>query len=183
VILCKSQWAKAVDHAIFPGLQGGPLMHIVAGKAVAFAEALQPSFKKYAADIVANAKALADELTAKGWRLVSGGTDNHLMLVDLRSRDVSKNLTGHDGARFLASAGIIANKNTIPFDTRPPIQSSGIRLGTPALTSRGMGIEQMKTIAGWIDQILTSDGDQGLCAKIRKTVSEFCKQFPIRSVI
>jgi glycine hydroxymethyltransferase len=183
VILCKSQWARAVDHAIFPGLQGGPLMHIVAGKAVAFAEALQPSFKKYAADIVANAKALADELTAKGWRLVSGGTDNHLMLVDLRSRNVSKNLTGHDGARFLAQAGIIANKNTIPFDTRPPIQASGIRLGTPALTSRGMGKEQMKTIAGWIDQVLASDGDQALCAKIRQTVSEFCRQFPIRSVI
>ncbi|MFB3892863.1 MAG: serine hydroxymethyltransferase [Phycisphaerae bacterium] len=177
VILCKGRWARAVDSAIFPGIQGGPLMHVVAAKAVSFLEATGDDFRKYAAAIVANAKALADELLARGWRLVSGGTDNHLMLVDLRSRD--ENLTGKVAAGWLAQAGIIANKNAIPFDPRPPLDASGVRLGTPALTTRGMGPGQMKQIAGWIDKILTSRGEQSVIESIRGGVAELCGQFPI----
>ncbi|MBI5723322.1 MAG: serine hydroxymethyltransferase [Planctomycetes bacterium] len=177
VILCKKDWAKKIDSAIFPGLQGGPLMHVIAAKAVCFLEALNPEFEQYAATIIANAKALAEQLIAKGWRLVSGGTDNHLMLVDLRSR--LKDLTGHNAALWLARAGLICNKNTIPFDTRPPIESSGIRLGTPALTSRGMGSNEMARIAAWIDQILLSGGDSGAADRVRGQVEELCRQFPI----
>ena len=155
-------------------------MHVVAGKAVAFREAMLPDFKAYVAAIVANAKALADELMAKGWRLVSGGTDNHLMLVDLRSR--KPDLTGHDAAIWLSKAGIIVNKNGIPFDPRPPIKTSGIRIGSPALTTRGMGISQMKTVAGWIDEILSSDGNEAVIKKVSSAVLELGRQFPIPNV-
>jgi len=177
IILCKAKWAQQIDSAVFPGIQGGPLEHVIAAKAVAFKEAMKPEFKNYVAAIVGNARALADELMARGWRLVSGGTDNHLLLVDLRSRDTK--LTGQMAADYLASAGLIANKNAIPFDTRPPKITSGIRLGTPALTTRGMGFEQMKTIAGMIDEILSSRGGELAIAKARETVRELCRQFPI----
>jgi len=177
IILCTADWAKKIDSAVFPGLQGGPLEHVIAAKAVAFHEAMKPEFKDYAAAIVANAQALADEMTARGWRLVSGGTDNHLMLVDLRSRD--EELTGHVAANWLAEAGIICNKNAIPFDPRKPFHASGVRLGTPALTTRGMGADEMRTIAGWIDRAITSEGDEAALAEVRGQVLELCRQFPI----
>jgi len=179
LILSKQKWARKVDAAIFPGLQGGPLMHIIAAKAVAFHEALQPEFRQYAAAIIANAKVLAEELMSMGWRLVSGGTDNHLMLVDLRSKDAD--LTGATAAGWLASAGIVANKNKIPFDPRSAVETSGIRLGTPALTTRDMGAEQMKAIAGWIDHIIISKGDESAIGEIGGKVNELCQQFPIPS--
>jgi glycine hydroxymethyltransferase len=177
VILCRHQHAKAVDRAIFPGIQGGPLVHVIAAKAVAFLEAMRPDFRDYAAAIVANAQALAGELMARGWRLVSGGTDNHLMLVDLRNRRAD--LTGHVAATWLASAGIIANKNAIPFDPRPPVEASGVRLGTPALTTRGMKAAEMKRIAAWIDRVLMSNGEDSLLTGVAREVREFCGQFPI----
>jgi glycine hydroxymethyltransferase len=177
LILSRKDRAHSVDHAIFPGMQGGPLLHVIAAKAVAFGEALRPEFKDYAAKIIANAKVLSEAILSRGWRLVSGGTDNHLMMIDLRSR--MPDLTGHDAANLLASTGIIANKNTIPFDPRSPMKGSGVRLGTPALTTRGMGAEQMKTIAGWIDEVLLSGGAEGMLTKVRKGVAELCRQFPI----
>jgi glycine hydroxymethyltransferase len=177
IILCRQVWARAIDRAVFPGLQGGPLMHIIAAKAVSLHEAAQPGFRAYAAAIVANAKALAAELTARGWRLVSGGTDNHLLLIDLRSR--AAELTGQAAAELLASTGLIANKNVLPFDPRPPAEASGVRLGTPALTARGMGPEQMKQVAGWIDQVLSCGGDEKVLQSVRGRVQELCGQFPI----
>ncbi|MCK4601677.1 MAG: serine hydroxymethyltransferase, partial [Phycisphaerae bacterium] len=177
IILCRKQYAKAIDAAVFPGLQGGPLMHVIAAKAVAFEEAMQPEFKEYAEKIVANAKTLAETLMEKGWRLVSGGTDNHMMLLDLRSR--REDLIGHVAADQLAAAGIIANWNSIPFDPRPPMKASGLRFGTPALTTRGMGAEQMMQIAALIDEVLTSGGDETVIVKARQTVGELCREFPI----
>ncbi len=177
IILCRKKWARAIDRAVFPGLQGGPLMHVAAAKAVAFGEAMRPEFKDYAARIVSNAKALAEALMGRGWRLVSGGTDNHLMLIDLRCRD--ENLTGETAAGWLASANIIANRNSIPFDTRGPLETSGIRLGTPALTTRGMGQAEMQQIAGWIDEILSAGGLEAVTTKVRGAVGELCRQFPI----
>ncbi len=138
---------------------------------------MKPEFKDYAKKIIDNAKVLAEELMNHKWRLVSGGTDNHLMLIDLRSRN--KELTGHAAADWLAAAGIISNWNKIPHDPRPPMEASGIRLGTPALTTRGMGGEEMKLIAGWIDEVLTSDGSEEVTSKIRNKVTELCEQFPI----
>ncbi len=169
--------AKKVDKAVFPGLQGGPLMHVVAAKAVGFGEALRPEFKRYAEQIVANAQALARALTERGYRLCSGGTDNHLMLVDLRGRD--ENLTGADAETWLEAAGIITNKNGIPQDPRPPKVTSGLRLGTAALTTRGMKEEQMETIAGLIDQVLAQGGDETTANDVRSQVVELCKQFPL----
>ncbi|MDY6913855.1 MAG: serine hydroxymethyltransferase [Planctomycetota bacterium] len=177
IILCKKKYARAIDRAVFPGLQGGPLMHVAAAKAVAFYEAMRPEFKQYAAAIVANAKALAEALAKRGWRLVSGGTDNHMLLIDLRSR--CENLTGDQAANMLAATGIITNKNAIPFDPRPPLQASGVRLGTPALTTRKMGTEQMELIAGWIDEILLAGGDKQTTARVSGAVGELCRQFPI----
>ncbi len=176
VILCRKEHARAIDRAIFPGLQGGPLMHVIAAKAVTFHEAMQPAFKTYAAAIVANAQTLAGELLERGWRLVSGGTDNHLLLIDLRSKDA--NLTGRTAADWLASAGIIANKNAIPFDPRPPMDASGVRFGTPALTTRGMGAKEMKLIAEWIDEILTGGASETIVKSVRGGVAELCSQFP-----
>ncbi len=177
IILCRKQWAKAIDTAVFPGYQGGALMHVVAAKAVAFQEALQPEYRQYARNILANAQTLAACLLEKGWRLVSGGTDNHLLLVDLRTR--RPDLTGHVAANRLAQAGIIANKNKIPFDPRSAMETSGIRLGTPALTARGMGTEQMKQIAAWIDEILTAGCSDDRVAEIRQSVRALGRQFPI----
>ena len=177
IILCKAEWAKRIDAAVFPGLQGGPLEHVIAAKAVAFHEAMKPEFKQYAATIVGNAKTLAEELLARSWRLVSGGTDNHMLMIDLRSR--KPDLTGHQASERLAAAGIITNKNSIPFDPRKPVHTSGIRMGTPALTTRGMGPAEMKTIAEWIDMVLNSDGDQGVIDRVHDQVLEMCRQFPI----
>lgn len=177
VILCRQQWAKKVDLAVFPGIQGGPIMQNVAAKAVTFGECSKPHFTEYCKAIIANAKALAEALLAKGWRLVSGGTDNHLLLIDLRTR--MPETTGRQAAMHLAAAGIITNWNTIPNDPRPPAKTSGIRLGTPALTTRGMGTEQMKRIAGWIDELLIADGDEQVIARIRSGVAELCEAFPV----
>jgi len=177
IILCRKQYAKAIDRAVFPGIQGGPLMHIIAAKAVAFAEAAAPNFKDYAAAIVANAQALAEALAVKGWRIVSGGTDNHLLLIDLKSRDVE--LTAVAAADILAAGAIIANANPIPFDPPAISQWSGIRLGTPALTTRGMGPDEMRRIAGWIDRLLCCGGDETVITAVRREVQELSRRFPV----
>jgi len=168
--------AKKVDRKVFPGSQGGPLMHIIAAKAVAFGEALKPEFTTYSKQIVANAKALAEALVKHGYRLCSGGTDNHLMLVDLRERDA--NLTGADAEQWLESAGIIVNKNGIPNDPRPPMVTSGLRLGTPALTTRGMKENEMREVAALLDRVMDAKGDAGKCAQVREDVRELCARFP-----
>lgn len=173
VILCKEKYAKAIDKTIFPGMQGGPLMHIIAAKAVCFGEALQDDFKEYSKQIVKNAKVLADELTNYGFRLVSGGTDNHLILVDLTNKDI----TGKDAEHLLDSIGITANKNTIPFETKSPFITSGIRIGTPAVTTRGFKEEEMKQIAYFINYVI-DNRDKDL-SDIRNKVTELCKKFPI----
>jgi glycine hydroxymethyltransferase len=172
-ILCKSDWAQKVNQAVFPGMQGGPLMHVIAAKAVAFGEALQPNFRVYAAQIIANARALAYELERLGFRLVSGGTDNHLLLVDVASRG----LTGKAAEQALDAAGITVNKNMIPFDTRPPLDPSGIRIGTPALTTRGMREPEMRTIAGCIGAVLANPQDAKLQERIRGQARELGQQF------
>ena len=169
--------ATKIDRAVFPGSQGGPLMHVIAGKAVCFGEALRPEFGDYAAQVVTNAQKLAAALIGHGFRLVSDGTDNHLMLVDLRER-VPDN-TGKEVAGWLEQAGMIANHNGIPKDPRPPMQTSGIRLGTPAVTTRGMREPQMARIAAWIDRAVTSGGDEAVLANIREEVREFCTSFPL----
>ena len=169
--------AKAVNRSVFPGSQGGPLMHIIAAKAVALGEDLQPEFKTYAAQIVRNAKTLADALTAKGYRIVSGGTDNHLMLVDLRP--ISTELSGVEVAVALEKAGIIANYNGVPNDPRPPRQTSGIRLGTPALTTRGLKENDIKLVADFIDRAIRNKSDDAALSKIRGEVAEMCKKFPM----
>jgi glycine hydroxymethyltransferase len=169
--------AKKVNSRVFPGSQGGPLMHIVAAKAVAFAEDLKPEFKLYAAQIVKNARALATALAKKGYRLQSGGTDNHLMLVDLRARN--EHFTGADAEKALEAAGIICNKNAILNDPRPPKITSGIRLGTPALTTRGLRETDLEAVADFIDRALLAKDDAAALAKIRGEVAEFCKKFPM----
>ncbi|MGI1657446.1 MAG: serine hydroxymethyltransferase [Desulfitobacterium sp.] len=174
LILCKEEFAKAIDKAIFPGIQGGPLMHVIAAKAVAFGEALKPEFMEYQKRIVENAKILAAALADKGFRLVSGGTDNHLMLVDVRP----KGLTGKEAESILDEVGITVNKNTIPYDTASPTVTSGIRIGTPAVTSRGMDAEAMKKIADAIDSALTERNEKG-AAKAREIVAGLCAQFPL----
>jgi glycine hydroxymethyltransferase len=175
LILCKAQHAKAIDSAMFPGGQGGPLMHVIAAKAVCFQEALQPSFKEYQSQIVYNARALAEGMKRNGFRLVSGGTDNHLMLVDVGAR----NLTGKDCQIALDEAGITVNKNTIPFETRSPFQASGIRLGTPAVTTRGMKEPEMAAIADMISESLMDIKNVETLAKVRARVRELTAQFPL----
>jgi glycine hydroxymethyltransferase len=166
---------KAVDQAVFPGQQGGPLMHIVAAKAVAFGEALRPEFKTYAAQTIANAKVLAAELQAAGYRIISGGTDNHLMLVDV----FQKGILGSEAELALGKAGITVNKNSIPYDTNPPLKPSGIRVGTPALTTRGMKEAEMRQIAAWIGKALELRGDDAALERIRGQVAELANQFPL----
>jgi glycine hydroxymethyltransferase len=169
--------ATKINKAVFPGIQGGPLMHVIAGKAACFGEALKPQFKQYAAQVIANAKALADALMAKGWVLCSHGTDNHLLLIDLRKAE--GDLTGKTGALWLESAGIITNKNTVPNETRSPFVTSGVRMGTPALTSRGMKEPQMPVVAGLIDRVLHSGGDETVLSAVRGQVLQLCQQFPM----
>jgi glycine hydroxymethyltransferase len=178
--MCKAEWAKKIDSAVFPGLQGGPLMHIIAAKAAAFGECLKPEFKTYSAQILKNAKTLAEELTKRGFRLVSGGTDNHLMLIDLRGKDA--NLTGAAVEGWLQTAGIIVNKNMVPYDTRKAMETSGIRVGTPALTTRGLKEAEMRKVAAWFDAAVQSGGDAGKLAAIRAQVEEFTKGFPLPHV-
>jgi glycine hydroxymethyltransferase len=173
-ILCQPEWEKKVNSAVFPGVQGGPLMHVIAAKAVAFHEALQPSYRTYIDQVVANAQTLAEELQRHGFRIVSGGTDNHLLLVDVRPRG----LTGQVAETTLDQAGITVNKNKIPFDERPALDPSGIRIGTPALTTRGMKQEEMRTIARWMHEALTAATDLDKLRRIRSEVSELCRQFP-----
>jgi glycine hydroxymethyltransferase len=175
LILSGQQFAAAIDKAVFPGQQGGPLIHIVAAKAVAFREALKPDFKQYAAQIVANARVLAETLQAEGFRIVSGGTDTHLMLVDV----FAKGMFGSEAEVALGEAGITVNKNAIPYDTNPPLKPSGIRIGTPALTTRGMKETEMRSIGKWITQALNERGNPQALAHIRGQVLELAEQFPL----
>jgi glycine hydroxymethyltransferase len=169
--------AKKVDRKVFPGTQGGPLMHVIGAKAVAFGEALKPEFKTYCQQVVKNAQALATGLVKRGYRLCSGGTDNHLMLVDLRAR--SADLTGADAEKWLENAGIIVNKNGIPNDPRSPVLTSGLRLGTPALTTRGLKEADMELVAAWIDRVLGSSGDAATITAVRAEIRAYCAKFPL----
>ena len=176
IILCKdAEFGKQFNKAIFPGTQGGPLMHVIAAKAVAFGEALQPEFKEYAAQIIKNAKVLAETLTADGFRIVSGGTDNHLMLVDL----TSKNITGKEAQNFLDEVNITANKNTIPFEPRSPFVTSGLRLGSPALTTRGFKEDDMREVGDIIALVLDNPTDENKKIEARERVAALCKKYPI----
>jgi glycine hydroxymethyltransferase len=177
-VLCREEHAKTLDKTVFPGLQGGPLMHIIAAKAVCFHEALQPSFKEYARQIVVNAKTLAETLMAGGVRLASGGTDNHLMLCDM----TAIGLSGKIGEEALDRAGITVNKNMIPFDQRKPLDPSGIRIGTAALTTRGMKQDEMKRVGNWILTVLKSAQDQALAERVRKEIAEFAKNYPVPGI-
>jgi glycine hydroxymethyltransferase len=179
LILCDQDLAAAVDRAVFPGQQGGPLVHIVAAKAVAFREALQPSFAAYAKQIVANAQALAAALQEAGWRIISGGTDNHVMLVDVFRSGNANGMLGSEAEVALGKAGITVNKNGIPYDVNPPLKPSGIRIGTPALTTRGMQEVEMRQIASWIDQALQKRSDDAALARIRAEVAELANRFPL----
>lgn len=178
LIMSTAELAEAVDKAVFPGTQGGPHMHTIAGKAVAFGEALQPAFKAYAHQIVANAAALAEGLIAGGLRLVSGSTDNHLILVDCNSTGIS----GLKAQNALQGSGIIANKNTIPNDKRSPFVTSGLRLGTPALTSRGMGVDEMKRVAAWICRVMKDPDGDGVRDTVRHEVAEFARAYPVPGI-
>ena len=175
LVLCQQQYAAAVDKSVFPGQQGGPLMHIIAAKATAFKEVLDPSFKLYAQQIVANAKVLAEALQSEGYRIISGGTDTHLMLVDV----FAKGILGSEAEAALGEAAITVNKNAIPYDTNPPLKPSGIRIGTPALTTRGMKETEMRTIAKWIAEALEQRSNPQALAKIRGQVLELAEQFPL----
>jgi glycine hydroxymethyltransferase len=175
LILCQSQWAHEIDSNVFPGIQGGPLMHVIAGKAVAFHEAMQPEFTLYQQAVLKNAKALAGKLDNLGLRLVTGGTDNHIVLIDLSPMKI----TGNVAEKALDAAGITVNKNAIPFDPRPPQTASGIRLGTPAVTSRGFGVKELEQIAELIVQVLSNIGSAKVYDEVRRQVSEMCTKFPV----
>ena len=175
MILSKQEFAAAIDKVVFPGMQGGPLVHIIAAKAVCFREAMQPDFRDYARQVVANAKVLAETLAAEGFRIISGGTDTHLMLVDV----FSKGMFGSEAEKALDQAGITVNKNAIPFDTNPPLKPSGIRIGTPALTTRGMKEAEMRQVGRWISEALHHRTDAAVLAKIRKQVLELADTFPL----
>jgi len=175
MILSKAEFAQAIDKVVFPGIQGGPLVHIIAAKAVCFHEAMQPEFREYARQIVANAKVLAETLVGEGFHVISGGTDTHLMLVDV----FSKGMLGSEAEKSLGEAGITVNKNAIPFDTNPPLKPSGIRIGTPALTTRGMKEAEMRQIGRWIAEALLHRTDAAVLGKIRKQVFEVCEAFPL----
>jgi glycine hydroxymethyltransferase len=175
MILCKEPYAKVIDKVLFPGGQGGPLVHVIAAKAVSFLEALRPQFKEYQQNIVANAKVLAESLTGEGLRIVTGGTDNHLFLLDLTAVD----LTGKEAEKLLGEVDITVNKNTIPYDTRSPMVSSGIRIGTPALTTRGMRGEQMRKIGGLIATTLKNKDNESIKSDVRREVKKLCSEFPL----
>ncbi len=175
MILSKQEFAAAIDKVVFPGMQGGPLVHIIAAKAVCFQEALHPEFRDYARQIVANAKVLADTLASEGFRIISGGTDTHLMLVDV----FSKGMLGSDAEKALGEAGITVNKNAIPFDTNPPMKPSGIRIGTPALTTRGMKEPEMRQVGRWIAEVLNNRTDASVLGQIKRRVFELAEAFPL----
>ena len=175
MILCKQEYAAAVDKTTFPGMQGGPLVHIIAAKAVCFQEAMTPEFRDYARQIVANAKVLAETMAAEGFRVISGGTDTHVMLVDV----FSKGMLGSQAEDALGKAGITVNKNAIPFDTNPPLKPSGIRIGSPAVTTRGMREPEMRQIARWIAEALNNRTDAAVLSRIRRQVLEMCEAFPL----
>jgi glycine hydroxymethyltransferase len=175
MVMCRAQYAKDLDRAVFPGVQGGPLMHVIAAKAVCFREAATPEFKAYQAQLVANARRLATAMTAAGFRIVSGGTDNHIVLVDV----FSKGITGKVAEAALGQAGITVNKNAIPFDLNPPMVASGVRLGTPAVTTRGMGEAEMDLIAGFITRALDTPEDAGALTMIKAEVEQLCRKFPL----
>jgi glycine hydroxymethyltransferase len=177
-VLCREQYAKDIDKTVFPGMQGGPLMHVIAGKAVCFQEALQPNFKDYGRQIVANAKTLAETLMSGGIRLASGGTDNHLMLCDM----TSIGQTGKIGELALDKAGITVNKNMIPYDQRKPMDPSGVRIGTAALTTRGMKQDEMKKVGAWILRVLKSPDDESVLTTVRNEIREFTKSFPVPGI-
>jgi len=177
LILCKAAYAKDVNRSVFPGMQGGPLMHIIAGKAICFGEALRPEFKQYMQNVVDNARTLADVLASGGLRLISGGTDNHLMLVDVTTLGIGGKLA----EQTLDKCGITVNMNMIPYDQRKPMDPSGIRIGTPALTTRGMGRAEMRTIGGWMLEVLRNPDNQSLQRLIRSQIQELCRQFPVPS--
>jgi len=175
LILSRAQYAQAVDKVVFPGMQGGPLVHIVAAKAVCFREAMQPEFRQYQRQVVANAKALAETLMQEGYHVVSNGTETHLMLVDV----FSKGLRGKEAEAALGNANITVNKNAIPFDTNKPMNPSGIRIGTPAVTTRGMKEPEMRRIGGWIAEVLRNPQDEAKIAQVRRCVLELAEQFPL----
>jgi glycine hydroxymethyltransferase len=175
MILSKAEFAAAIDKVVFPGMQGGPLVHIMAAKTICFLEAMQPEFRDYAAQVVSNAKVLAETLAGEGFRIISGGTDTHLMLVDV----FSKGMLGSDAEKALGEAGITVNKNAIPFDTNPPMKPSGIRIGSPALTTRGMKEPEMRRVGRWIADALLHRTDAGALARIRKEVLGLCEAFPL----
>ena len=175
MILCKEKWAKEIDRLNFPGTQGGPLVHMVAAKAVCFKEAMQPDFREYQSQIVANAKALAAALAAHGFRIVSGGTDNHLFLLEVHTRGIN----GNDAQKALEHANITVNKNAIPFDPLPPMKAGGVRIGSPAVTTRGMREPEMQKIAGWIAEVLTNVTDVTVQDRVRAEVIAFCARFPL----
>ncbi|MGA2376700.1 MAG: serine hydroxymethyltransferase, partial [Candidatus Sulfotelmatobacter sp.] len=175
MILSKAEFAAAIDKVVFPGMQGGPLMHIIAAKAICFQEAMQPEFRDYAKQVVANANVLAETLADEGFRIISGGTDTHLMLVDV----FSKGMLGSEAEKALGEAGITVNKNAIPFDVNPPMKPSGIRIGTPALTTRGMKEAEMRQVGHWIAEALLQRNDAALLGKVRKQVLDLCEAFPL----
>jgi len=175
IVMCKAEWQKKIDMAVFPGLQGGPLEHVIAGKAVCFQEALRPEFSQYAGQVVANARALGEELTKAGYRLISGGTDNHLILIDM----TSQGLTGKTAEAALGKAGVTVNKNLIPFDQRKPLDPSGIRMGTAALTTRGMNEQVLRQVAGFIIEALKAPTDESHLAKVNQAVVEMLKSYPV----
>jgi glycine hydroxymethyltransferase len=175
LVLCKEKYAKDLDRSVFPGIQGGPLVHIIAAKAVSFLEAMQPEFREYQAQIIRNAKALAEAVAGEGFRIVSGGTDNHVFLTDV----FSKGITGKDGQNWLEAANITVNKNTIPFDTQKPMTASGLRIGTPAVTTRGLREPDMQTIAKLIARVLDAKGDEAVTQQVKGDVKQLCDRFPI----
>jgi len=175
LIMCRQEYLKDINRSVFPGIQGGPLMHLIAGKAVCFAEALTDDFKEYGRQVIANAKTLADVLMSKGLRLVSGGTDNHLLLVDV----TTVALGGKKAEATLDHCGITVNMNMIPFDTRKPMDPSGVRIGTPALTTRGMGVDEMRRVGGWIHEALTHCDEPAVLSRIAGEIRELCEHFPV----
>jgi glycine hydroxymethyltransferase len=175
MILSKAEFAQAIDKTVFPGMQGGPLVHIMAAKAICFLEAMQPEFRDYARQVVINAKVLAQTLADEGFRIISGGTDTHVMLVDV----FSKGMLGSDAEKALGEAGITVNKNAIPFDTNPPMKPSGIRIGSPAMTTRGMRETEMRQIGRWISEVLAQRTDAAVLSKVRKQVLDLCEAFPL----